>query len=421
MTLVTVSEAALQAIRGRSTPNYPSTHNTLRSNSKHTVSFQRQVFITLFLLGLMLLGGVSLFGVPTLDQDLQELRLEFKRDVDSLRTEVEHHLVPQLLATAEMQHKKTLHVETIVDDPSHPTLHKANPTLANAVSASWEYVHATFLHYGHAIFDVFVGCKTCAQQAIHHELNAIDEPFSLMAWIPDPGLVYTFEYIKQKRIEFCVAYAFVFWFLYKIFRHNPTSDESDGKANNKKSSGSSKSPSKRNAHDDCSENAAHDDDDVMNDMFHDAMATAGWPVVASPAYNRSSNRTNATNRSPAANTINRSPAAATTNGTRMSKEERRRRARENAMKFAARDKQRLERRGAPTASSPVRKVSSPAPAPSARVSKTSMGRKPSHTEMFSPRASKKDRLKQARANAKLFAQHDKERIRKAIEKRNRDY
>ncbi len=419
MTLVTVSEAALQAIRGRSTTKYPSTRNSLHSNSKHAVSFQQRVLITLFLLCLMVVGVASLFGVFTSDQDLQELRLEFKRDIDSLRTEVERDLVPYLLATAEMQHKKTAalqHVETIVDDPSDPTLHTANPTQANAALAPWEYVRVTFLHYAHAIFDVFVGCKSCAQHAtIHREPDAIHEPFSFMEWIPDPGLVYTLEYIKQKRIEFLIAYAFVIWILCKIFRYNPLPDGCNGKTNNKKANGSSKSPRKGKASDDCSENATNGEDDVMNHMFHDAMATAGWPVVDSPAYNRSSNRTN---------TANRSPVIAN-NGMKMSKEERRLRARENAMKFAARDKQRLERRGAPPAPpapSPARKVvSSPAPARSARVSKGAIGREPesSRTEIFSPRASKKDRLKQARANAKLYAQHDKERIRKAVEKRNR--
>lgn len=357
--VVTVSEAALQSIRGRSASSSHRQSSRIKSTSTHNtrISFQQRVWMTLFVLALMVVDVASLFGVFTSEHDLQELRLEFKKDIESLRSQVEHELLPHLLATAKKQENKKA-VQSIVG--------ATNPF-------SWGSLEAISLPSTSGIYDTIVDSWIYSR-------DAIQSFFEIILWkasIRFPKLMYTIGFANEYRWVFGIIYAIWAWLAYRLY-YKLGADGEHGKT--KQKNPSFKTPSKMEVNDDCSEDAS-DGGDVMNHMFHDAMATSGWPVVVAPAYT-------------------------STNG-RMSKEERRRRARENALKYAARDKQRLERRRAPARTTP-------APAP-ARVYNLT---EPARADLASPRVSKKERLKQARARAKAYGARDMEQIHNKRRNRN---
>jgi len=98
----------------RKTP--PRIHKSSRPSDQQNLvsSFARTsvvwyTMVVVVVLCFFLMGAISRAqSFFSQDQHIQELRLEFRREIESLRSEVQHDLVPHLLATAELETKAKL-------------------------------------------------------------------------------------------------------------------------------------------------------------------------------------------------------------------------------------------------------------------------------------------------------------------------
>lgn len=160
------------------------------------------------------------------------------------------------------------------------------------------------------------------------------------------------------------------------------------------------------------------EDAIMEQMFYDSVALASKlpPVAAvppiSPIHSRPIYAVGHTNTNDAANDPTR-PLFPPAPRTKISKKEKIRQARINAKAFAARDKLKLKNAAATNKADDVIidvvDVVVDTPSSSQRRSSTI----PSQTER-SPWTAKQGRLEKARANAKLYAARDQQRLRNAM-------
>ena len=462
----------------------------------------------------MVLKAASLHRPSAPDNHIEELRLEFKRDIESLRSDVENDLVAHLLATAEVQtaakqrvieielelepeiepeiepksprsknfksspgnHRLLFPMESeITDDPStlgydlrgkmgngyrllesqlksmenlsslsriHDTIIHHLQTISMSTMAALNSTPATVLRHVQSIRATIVDSWYHVQNTIIPQLRSIS--------IQNQWLHHAIEVFYQYRLEFFVWCTVCLMFLYNYFRYySGLNDKVGSRGNN------SLNPSEdREGSDECSENTSHTDGDgnldpeeriedvVMEHMFHESMAATGngkWPIRVVRTHtgdNRASNnrhRVTGGGGSSSSGSIN-----AQRNVAQISKAERRRRARINAQAFSARDMQRLAASGVArstnvASSSPPRGDSSArefAARDNQRLTRggaavsgasNASGRRakepPQDVAPNSNEISKKERLQQARANARLYAEQDKKRLQKVAAKR----
>jgi len=448
--VITVSNAAPKASksnsgppskRARSETKTPVFSGNFRESPSHP-SKQRFSFkspwIVIPALLLMISAASVLSGNSSSPNDIEELRLEFKRDLESLRTEVEHDLVAHLLATAEVQtaaKQRAIKKESIVEPPplrflasdnvaalqrllgdrmqsmdilpSHgwnrDAIFRQLQTMHAATLSSWNSTKHKIRPKLQSICDTIAPSWDSVKEMILLQYQSYDFATIIPDWFQDAALQEIIDFANEHRLEvsaWCTALLLLLYNLYRCSSGRNT-DESRNQRDNRKVSDSLSSVYDEESSDKHSRNTSHTDGDehldpperiedvLMEHMFQESVAAAAngnWPIVEPRVYtggNRTSNERHSTAR-------NRGGASSASRHARhpMSKEERRRRARINAREFAARDKQRLAAASSP---SPHKKTKAASPSPTQSIS------------------NEEHRIR-SRINAREFAARDKQRL-----------
>ena len=381
-------------------------------------------------------SGLFVGGFVSRDT-IHELRSEFKRDLDSLRDDIEHELGVHLMATAavvqtkaneiatEAQDRHTESAENIPNDGSHlrgvwifpsfewtDTIRGWLQTVKIFASAICDWVRKKLIRLcslrpediSTAVQDWFE--NTDLFPAFDLESLALRNPFADGIFFS--GLLRLFSLLL---ITYCVAYD---WVLDRfVDRYRGRGGASKGDIDSSppvRDEESSNQSRKGGAQENIPDLVERREDAIMEQAFYDSVASAmrlpGAPGsdTSLQQNDNSHHRFVATRIHNRAVAIDSSPPIPTlASGTKISTKERIRRARINAQAFGARDKLKLSNAAAGTI----------APAGSTTVAaKRSPVRKPSRAPP-SPWHVKQQRLERARANAKIFGEKDKERLRQA--------
>jgi len=408
-------------------------------------------------------AAVFSYGRGTARNQIEELRSEFKNELKSFRFEIEREFGVHSLATAAVKTARDERemIDTSVDTEtektysgvlnSAPTGHVSStmksklllddsPLLpvcnshADLGDASYcrdddRLQAATFVSCLGWIGDEIL-CKLRSmdfttissslgwiQDTILHRLQVIDVTArTFWFWVKN-GILHKLRAIDVASIRNTIVHRvtnlvdqrpFLFWgllfafllALYVCYRsdadrpHERDITNTAQNASNPAQDGNDSDESDEDSHALNSQYPSERHEDVlMENMFHDAMTSTANPPVT-PRKNIDG-KIKVYRRPLAANSSRSAPSSG--HGGTISKAERKRRARINAKVFGARDKQRLSlgSKASIRNTSPPADVARTEPAPS-------------------PWASKRARLAQARTNANLFAEQDRQRVEKAL-------
>jgi hypothetical protein len=412
-----------------------------KTNTKTPVSTERNIVrIVVTIMGAAVAVGlvVVLFGRGGASRDLIEvLRLEFKRDLESLRSDVEHELGARLLAAAAVQTAASARSIELKFEREH---HHNNAGIEN-----------NGIDTNIGIAQVLSTIDFCSPQDIlrnagHRLQEGLSQPEAFpdmilrklqiiylvtinSDWIQSTTLRRSINFANQYSLEAGVWFAAFLLILYNCFRWVRGTNRCAGLGTDDTTHESSNPVKDEKCSDECPTD--RNEDVMMEHMFDESVAAAiALPAIVVPRIYTGGNRTRNSRIRDASGTVTTpksadpSPILGPVNSN--SKKERIIRARINAQEFAARDKQRLTSKSI-TASTNVTTgtgkcaAAAPATKPNANgdarvmlaVAAAAAPALSPSPALPSPWISKRARLKQARVNAKLYAEQDKQRLREA--------
>jgi hypothetical protein len=265
----------------------------------------------------------------------------------------------------------------------------------DTISSSFVWIRDTILYKLQVIDITARTFWLWVKNGFLHKLRAID-----VASIRNTIVHRVTNLVDQRpRLFYGCLFAFLLA-LYFCYRsdaerpHEPDVSNTAKNASNPARDGNDSDESDEDSHSLNNQHPSERHEDVlMENMFYDAMASTANPPVT-PRKNVGG-KIKDYRRPLAANSSRSAPSSG--HGGTISKAERKRRARINAKEFGTRDSQRLSlgSKASIRNTSPPADVARTEPAPS-------------------PWVSKRARLAQARTNAKLFAEQDLQRVRKAL-------
>lgn len=427
----------------------PETKTKTKINMKTPLSAERNIVrIVIAIAGAAVALGlvIVLFGRGGASRDpIEVLRLEFKRDLESLRSDVEHELGAHLLAAAAVQRAASARAIELEREHHHNSVGTEASVRITQVLSTIEFPTGCspqdiLRNAGHRLQEGLSLPKDFPD-TILRQLQTIYLVTITSDWIQGTTLRHAINFANQHSLEACVWFAAFLLLLYNCYRsccrwvrgtdrysdHGIDDTAHDSSNPMKYRKGSDECPTDSHVADGNSDPQERNEDAIMEHMFDESVAAAvSLPVIVEPRIYTGGNRTRNSRHQDAATTattpksVDPSPTLAPVNSN--SKKERRIRARINAQEFAARDKQRLTSKSiaaSTNATTGTGKGAAAATKPNAQVD-ASVLLAVSAAPALSPSPalpstwiSKRARLKQARANAKLYAEQDKQRLREA--------
>ncbi len=245
---------------------------TVSPPSKECLSSFKSLWFVISLLLLVVVTAATspwFFG-PSSMNNIEELRLEFKRDLESLRTEVEYDLKAHLLATAEVQtiakqrtidpeaqiksrgHHNKVFVESETKDKQSPfhfvpsdlkytlknMLSDQMPSMDNLPSfdwnrdaivsklqsmhaftiSSWDSFHHKFYPQLLIIRDTIAASWNITLATIYRQSKSIYSATVNSDWIQDPALHEAIDFVKENRLEVFAWSTALLMLLYNLYR-----------------------------------------------------------------------------------------------------------------------------------------------------------------------------------------------------------